>query len=104
MKIRENGIPERNVWEGLFNPKNILRMLGLNSQTVDVAELGCGYGTFTIPTAKIIKGQIYALDVVLPWVFVQNRDRVSNGHRVSDFYNPVLYNLKSYQYGIVLTQ
>jgi len=63
MKIRESGMPEREIWEGFFDPANILATLGLNSQTVDVAEFGCGYGTFTIPAAKVIKGKIYALDL-----------------------------------------
>jgi ubiquinone/menaquinone biosynthesis C-methylase UbiE len=30
---------------------------------VDVTEFGCGYGTFTIPAAKIISGKIYAIDI-----------------------------------------
>jgi SAM-dependent methyltransferase len=29
----------------------------------DVAELGCGYGTFTIPVAKAIRGTLYTFDV-----------------------------------------
>ena len=65
MKIRESGMPEREIWDRFFNPANILSTLGLNSQTVDVAEFGCGYGTFTIPAAKVIKGKIYALDIEL---------------------------------------
>lgn len=63
MKIRESGMPEREMWDGFFSPVTILAALGLNSQTKDVAEFGCGYGTFTIPAAKIIKGRIYALDI-----------------------------------------
>ncbi|MDO8663078.1 MAG: class I SAM-dependent methyltransferase [Candidatus Omnitrophota bacterium] len=63
MKIRESGMPERDMWEKFFNPAKILATLGLNSQTGDVAEFGCGYGTFTIPAAKVIKGKVYALDI-----------------------------------------
>jgi len=63
MKIRESGMPDRNIWEKFFDPTKILATLGLNSQTVDVVEFGCGYGTFTVPVAKIIKGRIYALDI-----------------------------------------
>jgi len=63
MKIRQSGMPEREMWEKFFNPAKIIVLLGINSQTGNVAEFGCGYGTFTIPTAKIIKGKIYALDI-----------------------------------------
>lgn len=63
MKIRDSGMPEREMWERFFNPVKILATLGINSQTGDVAEFGCGYGTFTIPAARIIKGKIYALDI-----------------------------------------
>jgi SAM-dependent methyltransferase len=37
--------------------------LGLNHDIIDVADFGCGYGTFTIPAARIISGKIYALDL-----------------------------------------
>lgn len=63
MKIRESGMPEREMWENFFDPKKILRTLGINNQINNVAEFGCGYGTFTIPAAKIIKGKIYAFDI-----------------------------------------
>ncbi len=63
MKIRESGMPERDTWEKFFDPTTILVTLGLNNQINDVAEFGCGYGTFTIPAAKIIKGKVYALDI-----------------------------------------
>jgi tRNA G46 methylase TrmB len=26
-------------------------------------EFGCGYGTFTIPASKAIKGKVYAIDI-----------------------------------------
>ena len=63
MKGRESGMPEKDVWEGFFNPAEVLHTMGLNAAVNDVAEFGCGYGTFTIPAAKIIKGQIYAIDI-----------------------------------------
>lgn len=51
------------MWEQFFNPVKILTTLGLDNTTTDIAEFGCGYGTFTIPAAKIIKGVVYALDI-----------------------------------------
>ena len=55
MKTRESGMPECQMWEKFFNPAKILTTLGIISKTGDVAEFGCGYGTFTIPAAKLLK-------------------------------------------------
>jgi ubiquinone/menaquinone biosynthesis C-methylase UbiE len=63
MKIRESGMPDQNMWEKFFDAEKILTALGFDNQINDVAEFGCGYGTFTIPIAKVIKGKIYALDI-----------------------------------------
>ena len=63
MKIRESDMPDCKMWESFFNAEKILESLGINNKTGDVAEFGCGYGTFTIPVAKIIQGKIYALDI-----------------------------------------
>ena len=63
MKVRESGMPEREMWEKFFNAQKILATLGVDKQIMDIAEFGCGYGTFTIPAAKIIKGKIYAFDI-----------------------------------------
>lgn len=63
MKIRDSGMPERAMWEKFFDPKKILATLGVDKQTTDVAEFGCGYGTFTIPAAQVIKGKIYTFDI-----------------------------------------
>lgn len=79
MKIRESGMPDRNMWEKFFDPTKILATLGLNGQTVDVAEFGCGYGTFTIPAAKIIKGKIYALDIEPEMIRITGEESKRNG-------------------------
>lgn len=79
MKVRESGMPDRNMWEKFFDPAKILATLGLNSQTVDVAEFGCGYGTFTIPAAKIIKGKIYALDIEPEMIRITGEEAKRNG-------------------------
>lgn len=55
-------MPERDFWESLFNVPLILDRLGL-SRFVDVAECGCGYGTFTVPVAERIGGTLYAFDI-----------------------------------------
>ncbi len=63
MKIRESDMPKEAEWNQFFDPVQVLHLLGLNPQVVNVADFGCGYGTFTIPAAKIIAGKIYAFDI-----------------------------------------
>src|SRR3989338_2150811 len=79
MKIRESGMPEREMWEDFFNPQKILRTLGINNQVNDVAGFGCGYGTFTIPAAKIIKGKIYTFDIEPDMVRMTSEEAKKNG-------------------------
>jgi len=63
MKIRESGMPEETYWESFFNSQLILSKLQFNETINDAVEFGSGYGTFTIPAAKIIKGTLFALDI-----------------------------------------
>jgi len=56
-------MPEQRMWERLFNPSNVLSVMGVSGNIRDVAEFGCGYGTFTVPAAKIISGTVYAIDI-----------------------------------------
>lgn len=62
MKIRDSGMPDESYWETLFDVPLILSRLGIE-RFRDVAELGCGYGTFSIPIAKAISGTLYTFDV-----------------------------------------
>jgi len=79
MKIRESGMPEREMWENFFNPVKTLAMFGINNQIGDVAEFGCGYGTFTIPTAKVIKGKVYALDIEPDMIRITDEEAKKHG-------------------------
>ena len=63
MKVRESDIPAEAIWEGFFEPSEVLGTLGIDGTVVDVAEFGCGYGTFTIPAATLISGNIDAIDI-----------------------------------------
>ena len=63
MKIRESGMPEEFMWSRFFDPVYILKTIGLSNETKDVADFGCGYGTFTIPAARMISGRVYAIDI-----------------------------------------
>ena len=63
MKIRESGMPKEEEWSSFFAPAKILEMHGLSNGVFDVADFGCGYGTFTLTAARMIKGKIYAFDI-----------------------------------------
>jgi ubiquinone/menaquinone biosynthesis C-methylase UbiE len=56
-------MPKEEEWSTFFDPEEALRLMGLNSKVGDVADFGCGYGTFTVPAARIISGKIYAFDI-----------------------------------------
>lgn len=63
MKTRESGMPTEEIWQSFFDPIAILTKLGLDANCSDVLEFGCGYGTFTIPAAQLIRGNLYAMDI-----------------------------------------
>jgi SAM-dependent methyltransferase len=65
MKVRDSGMPDEVYWESLFDVPRILDQLGINDRLQDVVELGCGYGTFSIPIAQVIAGTLYTYDVDL---------------------------------------
>ena len=63
MKIRDSGMPDKDMWERFFSPAKILETLGFNQGVQDAVEFGSGYGTFTIPAAKMISGRLFAFDI-----------------------------------------
>ncbi len=63
MKVRDSGMPDREIWQTFFDPPAILKSLGLSEGCRNAADFGCGYGTFAIPAAKQIRGTLYAFDV-----------------------------------------
>lgn len=63
MKVRDSGMPEETIWNNFFNPDFLLSELNIDSNIIDLVEIGSGYGTFTIPTSKLIRGKLYAFDM-----------------------------------------
>ncbi len=63
MKGRESGMPGGPYWETFFNPACILERLGCAGPCGDVVEFGCGYGTFTVPAARLVADRVFALDI-----------------------------------------
>jgi ubiquinone/menaquinone biosynthesis C-methylase UbiE len=56
-------MPTEDIWSDFFNVDLIISELQISSKISDLVEIGCGYGTFTIPSAKIIKGIVYTFDI-----------------------------------------
>ena len=63
MKVRDSGMPEEEMWAGFFDPAKVLSIFGLDKDTQDLVEFGCGYGTFTLAAAGIASGNVHALDI-----------------------------------------
>ncbi len=63
MKVRDSGMPDETKWNDFFDTDLLLSKLDINPGIVDLVEIGSGYGTFTIPTAKLIQGKLYAFDI-----------------------------------------
>lgn len=63
MKVRQSGMPEEKVWNEFFNVDLILSSLKINFSIRDAVEIGCGYGTFTIPLAQKICGKLFTFDI-----------------------------------------
>lgn len=99
MKTRESDMPCEDTWEGFFDPEAVLKKLGLNSARETVLDFGCGYGTFAIAAARIVRGAVHALDIspemaqrtrrkadaaCLKNVEVQQRDFVAEGSGLPD--------------------
>jgi SAM-dependent methyltransferase len=63
MKVRDSGMPDETLWEQFFDVELIMDRLGIGDGLGDVAELGCGYGTFTIAAARRVSGTVYAYDI-----------------------------------------
>jgi ubiquinone/menaquinone biosynthesis C-methylase UbiE len=63
MKVRDSGMPGEEMWDRFFDPSSILSRLGLAPGTSSAVDLGCGYGTFTIPAASLMEGKVHGFDI-----------------------------------------
>ncbi|OGG26213.1 methyltransferase type 11 [Candidatus Gottesmanbacteria bacterium RIFCSPLOWO2_01_FULL_39_12b] len=79
MKIKESGMPDREIWEGFFSPASILKTLQINKNIKDVVEFGCGYGTFTIPATQVIRGNLFAFDIEPEMVATTKKEALVKG-------------------------
>ncbi len=64
MKGRDSGMPDEAYWASFFDPEAILDCLQVSKgDCCNLLEFGCGYGTFTLPTAIRTRGVVTALDI-----------------------------------------
>ena len=63
MKVIDSGMPEEVYWNSLFDIPGITSWLEIDSINGPIVEIGCGYGTFTIPIARQTSNKILAFDI-----------------------------------------
>lgn len=63
MKIQDSGMPEETMWSKFFDPDTILQQMDFTGDLYSVVDLGCGFGTFSIPASKKTNGKIHAFDI-----------------------------------------
>ncbi|WP_117233128.1 class I SAM-dependent methyltransferase [Vibrio maerlii] len=64
MKVRDSGMPEESYWASFFDTnKAITRLLPESNLVGDWFEIGCGYGTFSLPAASRIQGHLHSFDI-----------------------------------------
>lgn len=62
--LKETDLPLEKEWETYFYASKALYKFGLRRGMV-LADLGCGYGTFSVPAAQIVgnRGIVYSIDI-----------------------------------------
>ena len=56
-------MPAEEMWASFFNIDLILSEMLIDTSINDLVEIGFGYGTFTIPSAKKISGNLFGFDI-----------------------------------------
>ena len=56
-------MPNEEDWSKFFDSAKTLSLFGIGQNTLDIADFGCGYGTFTLPAARMVRGNVYAFDI-----------------------------------------
>lgn len=56
-------MPDVERWAGFFDAGAVIARLGCADRPGDVAEFGCGYGTFALPVASRLAGVVHGFDI-----------------------------------------
>jgi SAM-dependent methyltransferase len=68
MKVSDSGMPDELYWNSLFDIPLIVDWLDLKKVNAPIVEIGCGYGTFTVPIAGAVKTEVHAFDIELSMI------------------------------------
>jgi SAM-dependent methyltransferase len=64
MRGRESGMPDETIWHSFYDADCIVERLGCaGNATENIVEFGCGYGTFTLPVARLTSGIVHTFDI-----------------------------------------
>lgn len=63
MKVFDSGMPGEAYWNSLFDIPLIVNWLDPKEAGGPVVEVGCGYGTFTVPIARDAGFGVHAYDI-----------------------------------------
>jgi ubiquinone/menaquinone biosynthesis C-methylase UbiE len=63
MKARDSGMPDEQMWATFFDAPRMLAALGFAETKGNIADFGCGYGTFTVAAAGLTTGTVFAFDI-----------------------------------------
>ena len=106
MKVFDSGMPDEAYWNSLFDIPRIVDWLKIRNLSAPIVEIGCGYGTFTVPVAKETDVEVYAFDIESSMIEAAQRNALKAGiHNVRFFMRDVVEEgtgLESGSVGMVL--
>ena len=106
MKVIDSGMPEEVYWNSLFDIPCIIKWLDIKNVVGPIVEIGCGYGTFTVPIAKKTNNQVLAFDIDPSMIEItRNNVQQSGLSNVQFFQRDILETgtgLESHSVGMIL--
>lgn len=86
MKTRQSGMPDETLWRTFFDPDAALKALGFEEDMRAAVDFGCGYGTFSLPAARRIRGTLHGFDIESDMVAECARRAAAEGLHNARFY------------------
>jgi SAM-dependent methyltransferase len=86
VKVFDSGMPSESYWNSLFDIPVIIDWLDLKSVADPIAEIGCGYGTFTVAVARQTTQMVHAFDIEPAMIQRASENTRKNGSQNVAFY------------------